>query len=102
MKGCPLTSPPVDLRARRELNQGFGEALSRAFELAVTPVVFGFFGYLIDMRLGTSPIFMLVLALFAVVGSFVKLWYAYDGAMKARDAEAPWGRNNTDQKTGAK
>lgn len=81
----------VDLRARQELNKGFGEALSRAFELAVTPVVFGFFGYLIDMRLGTSPIFLLALAAFAVVGSFVKFWYAYDREMKARDDEAVWG-----------
>ena len=88
----------MDLRARRELNQGFGEALSRAFELAVTPVVFGFFGYLIDMRLGTSPIFLLVLALFAVVGQFVKLWYAYDGEMKRRDAEAVWGTKPTETK----
>lgn len=93
MKGWPLTSSAVDLRARRELNQGFGEALSRAFELAVTPVVFGFLGYLIDMRLGTSPILMIVFALFAVIGSFVKLWYAYDGEMKRRDAEAVWGPN---------
>lgn len=82
----------MDLRARQELNRGFGEALSRAFELAVTPVVFGFLGYLIDMRLGTSPIFLLAFAAFAVVGSFVKLWYAYDHEMKAQDAESVWGR----------
>ncbi|MDQ1438473.1 MAG: hypothetical protein QOK43_2102 [Acidimicrobiaceae bacterium] len=92
MKGDLLTSPAVDLRERRELNNGFGEALSRAFEFAVTPVVFGFLGHLLDMRLGTSPIFMLALALFAVTGMFVKLWYAYDQAMQARDAAAPWGR----------
>lgn len=82
----------MDLRARQELNKGFGEALSRAFELAVTPVVFGFFGYLIDMRIGTSPIFLLTLAAFAVVGSFVKFWYAYDQEMRAKDAESVWGR----------
>jgi F0F1-type ATP synthase assembly protein I len=82
----------VDLRERRELNQGFGDALSRAFEFAVTPVVFGFLGHLLDMRLQTSPIFMLILALLAVTGMFVKLWYAYDREMDQRDEDAPWGR----------
>lgn len=90
MKGDLLTSPPVDLRARRELNNGFGEALSRAFEFAVTPVVFGFFGHLIDMRLNTSPIFLLALAAFAVVGSFVRFWYAYDREMDQRNDGQPW------------
>ena len=90
MKGDLLTSPPVDLRERRELNNGFGEALSRAFEFAVTPVVFGFLGHLIDMRLNTSPIFLLALAAFAVVGQFVKLWYAYDREMDQRDEGQVW------------
>ncbi len=89
-------SLPVDLRARRELNQGFGEALSRAFELAVTPVVFGFLGHLLDMRLGTSPIFLLALALFAVVGSFVKFWYAYTADMDARDKGTPWAKRDAE------
>ena len=88
----------MDLRARRELNNGFGEALSRAFELAVTPVVFGFLGHLIDLRTHTSPIFMLAFAAFAVVGSFVKLWYAYDGEMRSRDAESPWAMQGVEAK----
>jgi F0F1-type ATP synthase assembly protein I len=81
----------LDLRDKRALNNGFGEALSRAFEFAVTPVIFGLLGHLLDLRTGTSPVFMLTLALFAVVGMFVKLWYAYDAAMRAEDARAPWG-----------
>jgi F0F1-type ATP synthase assembly protein I len=85
----------VDLRERRELNNGFGEALSRAFEFAVTPVVFGFLGHLIDMRLNTSPIFLLALAAFAVVGMFVRLWYGYDQAMQAKEAGTPWGRSTS-------
>ena len=39
---------------RRELNNGSGEALARAFELVVTPVIFGFFGWLLDGWLGTA------------------------------------------------
>jgi F0F1-type ATP synthase assembly protein I len=82
----------VDLREKRALNNGFGEALSRAFEFAVTPVIFGFIGHLLDMRLGTSPALLLVLAGFAVVGMFVKLWYAYDADMKVHESARLWAR----------
>ena len=64
----------MDLRERRELNNGFGNALSRAVELVVTPMIFGFFGYLLDGRLGTRPLFMLVL--YAFVQGYT-LWKQY-------------------------
>ena len=38
----------MDLRSKRETYNGFGEALSRAFEFAVTPAIFGGIGWLID------------------------------------------------------
>ena len=41
----------------RELKQGFGDAAAAAFELAVTPAIFGVLGWLLDRQLGTSPIF---------------------------------------------
>jgi F0F1-type ATP synthase assembly protein I len=53
----------VDLRAKRELNSGFGNALSRAVEIAVTPIIFGFLGYLLDGWTGTRPLFMLTFGL---------------------------------------
>ena len=56
----------MNLGERRELNNGVGNALSRAVELTVTPMIFGFFGYLLDGRLGTRPIFMFVLFLFVL------------------------------------
>ncbi|MEY2431858.1 MAG: hypothetical protein QOC92_1583, partial [Acidimicrobiaceae bacterium] len=34
----------MDLRDRRELNNGFGNALARAVELTLSPVIFGFLG----------------------------------------------------------
>ncbi|HZQ26646.1 MAG TPA: AtpZ/AtpI family protein [Acidimicrobiales bacterium] len=80
----------MDLREKRALNNGFGEALSRAFEFAVSPVIFGFLGHLLDMRLGTSPACLLLFAAFCVIGLFVKTWYAYDAEMKAQDAAGPW------------
>ena len=44
-----------NLREKRELYNGFGNALSRAFELVVTPLIFGLGGHLLDGALGTGP-----------------------------------------------
>lgn len=46
----------MDLRDRRELNNGAGDALARAVELVVTPLIFGFFGYVLDGWFGTRPL----------------------------------------------
>ncbi len=76
----------MDLRDRRDLYNGFGDGLARAFEFAATPAVFGFFGWLIDRALGTSPVFMIVLAAVCVVGMFIRMWYAYDADMRRHEA----------------
>jgi F0F1-type ATP synthase assembly protein I len=75
----------VDLWERRELNNGFGNALSRAVEIAVTPTIFGFFGYLLDGRLGTRPLFMLVFFLGVMTYVVWKLFVAYDQEMKEEE-----------------
>lgn len=77
----------MDLRDRRDLYNGFGDGLARAFEFAATPAIFGFFGWLIDRAAGTSPIFMIVLAGLAVVGMFIRMWYAYDADMRRHEAK---------------
>ena len=41
----------------REIRQGFGDAFAAAFELVVTPAIFGFLGWLLDGRLDTFPVF---------------------------------------------
>jgi F0F1-type ATP synthase assembly protein I len=68
----------VELRDRQDLNNGFGNALSRAVELAVTPMIFGFLGYLLDGKLGTRPLFMLVFFVGVLGYVFWKLFRAYD------------------------
>ena len=50
----------ADLSTKRELHQGAGDALSTAFELAVTPAVFAFVGWRLDAWLGTSPLLLLL------------------------------------------
>lgn len=83
---------PVDLRERRETLNGFGEALSRAFEFVATPTLFGAGGWLIDGWVGTAPVFTVVFAVFALCGMFVRMWYGYDAEMRRHEREAPWAR----------
>jgi hypothetical protein len=80
----------VDLQAKRELNNGFGDTLARAFEFAVTPLIFGFIGHLLDRWLGMSPVLTITLALFAVAGMSVKLYYAYAADMARQSKGRPW------------
>lgn len=71
----------MNLRERRELNNGVGNALSRAVELTVTPMIFGFFGYLLDGRLGTRPVFMFVFFLFVLGYTLWKQYVLYSATM---------------------
>ena len=82
----------MDLRARRELNNGFGDALSRAFELAVTPALFSGIGWLVDRWVGTTPLFTILLLLFAVAGVGYMTWFRYEEEMKRHEADAVWNR----------
>ena len=83
----------MDLRERRELNNGFGEALSRAFELAATPAIFAGLGWLLDRALGTSPLFLIVFFLFAIAGVGYMTWFKYEQEMQEHEAEAVWNRS---------
>ena len=74
----------MNLFDRRELNNGVGKALSRAVELTVTPLIFGFFGYLLDGRLGTRPLCMLVF--FAFVFGYI-VWKNFTVYRAALDKE---------------
>jgi F0F1-type ATP synthase assembly protein I len=74
------------LRTKRELNQGGADAFSRAFELAASVVIFVGAGWWIDGRAHTRPLFIVLFAVFAIVGNLVKLWYAYEAEMKRHEA----------------
>ncbi|MDQ6614544.1 MAG: AtpZ/AtpI family protein [Actinomycetota bacterium] len=77
---------------KRDLYRAEDDAWSRAFELALTPLVAGGIGYLLDRLVGLVPLFTIIFLAMAVVATFVKMYYAYDAKMKAHDAESPWGR----------
>jgi F0F1-type ATP synthase assembly protein I len=70
-----------DLRTKQDLNRGFSDALGRGIDLALTPVVFGLVGWLIDRAAGTSPVFTILVATIGVVGTAVKIKLGYDREM---------------------
>ena len=76
-----------DLSAKRELNRGFGNALSTAVELAVTPAIFAFIGWWIDRWLGTRPVFFLFLFAFTVSYVSWKQFSAYGATMRRQEQE---------------
>lgn len=83
----------MDLRDRQDLYNGFGNGLSRAFELALTPAIFSGLGWLVDRWLGTTPLFMIVFLLFAVAGVGYMSWFRYEADMRRRESEAVWSRS---------
>lgn len=72
MKLLPKPKAPVVLEA----------GVSHGMELAGSVVVFFGIGFGIDAWLDTTPLFMIVLVLLAVVGQFIKMYYVYSSAMR--------------------
>ncbi len=80
----------MEERERRQMRDGGGDAFSAAFEMILTPVIFGLLGWLIDSRLGTFPLFTLVLAGLVLAYEVWKLYVRYslemDEALEERRA----------------
>jgi F0F1-type ATP synthase assembly protein I len=76
----------LDPRERRETYNGASDALSRAVELTATPMIFGFLGYRLDLWLGSSPAFTVVLPTFCLAYLSWKLCTAYSAQMRAHEA----------------
>ncbi len=70
---------------RRDLNNGFGNALNSAVELSVTPAIFAFFGWRIDVALGTFPLFFVSLFIVVVTCVAWRLLAKYDGEMRVEE-----------------
>ena len=70
----------MDRRAqtdRRDLYNGFGDTMARAFEVVFTPFLFGLLGWWIDGRLGTRPLFALTLGIIVLLYTLWKLSKGY-------------------------
>ncbi len=77
---------------RRQLNKGFGASLNNAFEIAVVPVIFAGFGWLVDLVLHTSPVFAAIFGVLGLIGTFAKLYYGYSCTMSELEEAGPWRR----------
>jgi hypothetical protein len=91
----PLTGEVAAIDERRRghgyrAEQGF----TAAFELVMTPVLFGFIGHAIDGWLGTGRLLTIVLSVLVTVYVVWKLCYSYNKAMSSLEAErlAPTAR----------
>jgi F0F1-type ATP synthase assembly protein I len=74
------------------LYNGFGNALATAVEMVLTPAVFLLFGLWLDSRLGTTPVFAVVLAVLAFVGVIAKVYYTYRADIAREEEGKPWTR----------
>ena len=77
----------MDRRAstdRRDLYNGFGDTMARAFEVVFTPFLFGLLGWWIDGRTHTRPLFALTLGILVLLYT---LWKLSRGYVTKMDAE---------------
>jgi F0F1-type ATP synthase assembly protein I len=63
------------------------DALASGFEFAAVIAIFAGGGWLLDRWLGTTPVFTITLSIVALVGHFVRFWYAYETKMRRHEAE---------------
>ncbi|MBW3548737.1 MAG: AtpZ/AtpI family protein [Actinobacteria bacterium] len=73
-------------RERQETYNGANDAMARAMEMAVTPIIFGFLGYRLDLWLGSAPAFTVGLATFCLGYLSWKMYVAYSVEMQAHEA----------------
>lgn len=63
------------------------DSFGRGMDIALTVAVFFGIGFGLDRWLGTTPLFMIVLTVLALVGFFLSLKYRYDAAMTELEAQ---------------
>jgi F0F1-type ATP synthase assembly protein I len=82
--------PAGERRDQRDTYSGFSNALSHAFELVVTTLIFVLLGLWLDGRAGTRPLFTAVFGLLAVIGLGVRAYYTYKADMDRHEEGKPW------------
>ena len=90
----------MDHSERRELNNGFSNALGKAVELVITPLIFAFVGHLIDDRLGIGPFFAIGLGGFTLGYTAWRMFHDYDQKMKVEE-DRVLRRHRPDEAPGA-
>jgi F0F1-type ATP synthase assembly protein I len=77
----------MDTSDKRELNKGFGDALNRAVEIVATPGIFAFFGWLLDNKLGTTPVFALLFGVAVFGYVMTKMYTRYGQDMRRHEQQ---------------
>jgi Flp pilus assembly protein TadB len=85
--GTSATSP-----RSREVQNGFGDGLAKAFELVLTPTIFGLAGFGLDRWLGLTPLFTIVLTVWALIVVSYMTWFRYEAEMRRVEEGAVWAR----------
>jgi F0F1-type ATP synthase assembly protein I len=75
----------VDPRERREMSKGFGDGLTRAFELTLTPMIVGGVGFALDRWLGLTPVLTIVFAFWGLIATTYLAWVRYDHDMTVEE-----------------
>jgi hypothetical protein len=88
MQGCL-----VDVSQRREVTTQVYKN-SGGYELALSPALFGLFGYFLDRWLGTVPVITIIFVVIALTGVCVKLYYGYKHEMEEHEANGPWAKHH--------
>jgi F0F1-type ATP synthase assembly protein I len=63
------------------------DSITRGMEIAGTVLAFLLIGWFIDRRLGSTPWFMIVLVVLALVAQFLKLFYVYNAQMSRLESQ---------------
>ena len=68
------------------------DGFSQAFEFAAGPVIFGLIGWLIDRAAGTAPLFLVIFAVFGLVGTCAAFIIRYQAETARQEEGKPWTR----------
>lgn len=75
-------------------NAGYGTAMGRGLELAITLLVMVGIGFGVDHLFGTAPLFAIIFSVLGFAGITVKLFLGYDLEMKKHEEGAIWNRKS--------
>ena len=89
----PAPRPRADTEPAPLAGRFGSNAVGGGMEIALTILLFVLIGLGIDTWLGTRPLFMIVLFLFAAAGSFARTKLIYDAEMDRLEAERLERRN---------
>jgi len=88
----------VEVQERRSVQNGFGDGLAKAFELVLTPAIFGFLGFGLDRWLGLTPLLTVLFTVWALGAVCYMTWFRYDAEMRRVEEGAVWARSRSERR----